>query len=65
MEAAPKDGTKILAVNDDKVYAVVFYGDPEWIIATIELYEPKRVAVHNVTLMSPTYWMPLPSFEAK
>ncbi len=56
IETAPKDGTHILAVAEDKEWTVVYYKQTH---STLE----ERWRIHRCSgthLIKPTHWLPLP-----
>ena len=62
IETAPKEGTKILAVNSSQISVVHWHTDYPWsegcwMIAegTTSDYIQEVITLHN-----PTHWMPLP-----
>ena len=57
IETAPKDGTSILAIDEDGFYFVVEYA------GVLEPYGHQWT--DGGTLLEPTHWMPLPAPPAE
>lgn len=72
IETAPRDGTKILTLNDDDEMAVSFYVE-DWCEVSVFVRHAKDGDVYKKVmedsgywyvdncLSQPTHWMPLPS----